>query len=49
MDLAEKEFKKRKLKVIVAYGYAGGKIKNILKKRRYEKGNKFYEYIKWIE
>ena len=49
MDLFEEEAKKRKLKVILTYGYANNKVvDHILKKRNYEKGSKYYEYLKWI-
>ena len=45
---AEKECKKRKLKVIMIYGYKNKKIKHILKKLKYDIGNIYYEFQKWL-
>lgn len=46
---AEEECKKRKLKAIICYGYEKSKnTLKIIKKRKYEKGRRYFEFIKLI-
>ncbi len=46
---AEQECKKRGLRVIVSYGFAESKkVLNLLKKLKYEKGRKYFEFIKFL-
>ncbi|MFH1209656.1 MAG: GNAT family N-acetyltransferase [archaeon] len=47
---AEEECKKRKLKVITIYGFSKSKkVLNLLQKHNYEKGQLYYEFIKYIK
>lgn len=49
LKMAEQEFKKRNIRVIVCYGFAESKkVINMLKKFKYEQGRKYYEFIKFI-
>ncbi len=50
LKLAERECRRRKLKAIICYGFAkNNRALKLLKKQKYEQGEKYYEFIKFLK